>query len=315
MITRPRTISSNRASPSFSRKPVKRQKALITGASGFTGRHLVVHLNSQGVETSSKGLRRGQIANPKILTETLEEAQPDYVFHLAGVSSGESAEEYFRSNVLYAVTLLRALRDASLDDRPVLFVGSGAEYGRVDDKDLPITEKTKCRPYNYYGMSKLMQTLIGLSAAEAGNYRIVVARPFNIVGTGMPEHLALSSFAQQIREIKAGKQPPVIEVGNLTSHRDFIDIEDVVQLYWAIIQNPKAYGEVFNLCTGIATSMEAVLARLIDISGLSIDIRIDPKKWKEVDIPVHYGSNRKLHQLTGEFKYTPLEATLRKIAQ
>jgi GDP-4-dehydro-6-deoxy-D-mannose reductase len=315
MITKPRTISSNRASPSFSRRPVKRQKALITGASGFTGKHLVVHLNSQGVETSSISLRRGQIANPKILTEALEEAQPDYVFHLAGVSSGESAEEYFRSNVLYAVTLLRALRDASLDDRPVLFVGSGAEYGRVDDKDLPITEETKCRPYNYYGMSKLMQTLIGLSTAEAENHRIVVARPFNIIGTGMPEHLALSSFALQIREIKAGKQPPVIEVGNLTSLRDFIDIEDVVQLYWALIQNQKAYGEVFNLCTGIATSMEAVLARLIETSGLPIDVKIDPKRWKDVDIPVHCGSNRKLHELIGEFKYTPLEATIRKIVQ
>jgi len=213
------------------------------------------------------------------------------------------------------VTLLRALRDASLDDRPVLFVGSGAEYGRVDDKDLPITEETKCRPYNYYGMSKLMQTLIGLSAAEAENHRIVVARPFNIIGTGMPEHLALSSFALQIREIKAGKQPPVIEVGNLTSLRDFIDIEDVVQLYWALIQNQKAYGEVFNLCTGIATSMEVVLARFIEKSGLPIDVKIDPKRWKDVDIPVHCGSNRKLHELIGEFKYTPLEATIGKIVQ
>jgi GDP-4-dehydro-6-deoxy-D-mannose reductase len=292
-----------------------RRKALITGASGFTGKHLIVHLNSQDVETSSVRLRGDQIADPKVLAGVLEEMQPDYVFHLAGVASGESAEEFFRSNVLYAVTLLRALRHAGLNDRPVLLVGSGAEYGQIGGGDLPITEDMECRPYNYYGMSKLMQTFIGLSAAETENCRVVVARPFNIIGTEMPEHLALASFALQIREIKAGKRPPVIEVGNLKSVRDFIDVEDVVYLYWALIQNHNAYGEIFNLCTGVPTSMQTLLNRLIEISGTPIDVKIDPKRCKSVDIPAHYGSNLKLHRLIGDFKYTSLEETLRKIVQ
>src|SRR2546423_2806225 len=100
-------------------------------------------------------------------------------------------------------------------------------------------------------MSKFMQTLLGISAASTGSQPIVIARPFNIIGVGMPEHLALASFALQIREIKAGSRPPVIEVGELKSARDFIDVEDVVELYWKLISNDKAYGQIFNVCTGI----------------------------------------------------------------
>src|SRR5438067_939120 len=128
-------------------------RALITGASGFSGKYLVGFLESQDVEVFTLSLRGHDLANTKRITEELEKAQPDYLFHLAGIATGDSAEEFFRVNVLFAAALLRASRNADIIDRPILFVGTAAEYGRINDEDLPVKETSPCRPYNYYGMS------------------------------------------------------------------------------------------------------------------------------------------------------------------
>jgi GDP-4-dehydro-6-deoxy-D-mannose reductase len=292
---------------------VRVKRALVSGASGFTGKHLVRWLKSQGIATSALSLRGSQVGDSEFVADILKRADPDYLFHLAGLTQSDSAEEILRVNVLYAVTLLKAAREANLDDRPLLLVGTAAEYGQISDHDLPITEEMECRPYNVYGASKLAQTLIGLAAAESEGRPVVVVRPFNIIGTGMPGYLALESFRRQIQQIKADGQPPVIRVGNLNTSRDFIDVEDVVRLYWTVVQNPQAYGQVINLCTGIATPIRALLDLLIQASGLSIEVQCDEACVKEVDIPVHYGSNKKLHRLIGDFRYTPIRRTIEKI--
>ena len=314
MIIRLQTRSSRPVKVSF--YPDGRSAhALVTGANGFSGRHLVRLLESERVQVSVLRLRGSDLTDGKRITEALEKTQPDYIFHLAGVASADSAEEFFRVNVLYATVLLRATCDAKINDRPILIVGTSAEYGRVVAEDLPLKETLKCRPYNYYGMSKFMQTLVALNAVAHDNPRIVIARPFNIIGPAMPKHLAVASFARQLAEIKAGNRPPTMAVGNLNSCRDFIDVEDVVRLYWTLSRTESAYGEIFNLCTGVATPIGALLNLLIEVSGTPVRIELAPHLHKEVDIPVHYGCNEKIGGAVGGFSYTPLEQTIQKIVR
>jgi GDP-4-dehydro-6-deoxy-D-mannose reductase len=244
----------------------------------------------------------------------LKREQPDYIFHLAGIATGNSVEDFFRVNVLYATTLLRAAQDADMKERPILFVGTAAEYGTITPADLPLKETSICHPYNYYGMSKLMQTLSVIAAAESEERRLVVVRPFNIVGTGMPGHLALASFARQLEQIKRGNSAPIIKVGNLGSKRDFIDVQDVVRLCWILIRCETAYGEIINLCTGIATPTSQLLDQLIKASSVRVNVEFAPHLSKELDIELHYGSNEKARRLIGDFKYTPIEQTIRRIA-
>src|SRR5205823_3625636 len=111
-----------------------------------------------------------------------------------------------------------------------------------------------------------------------------------------------------------GSRPPIIQVGNLNSKRDFIDVEDVARLYWMLIRNERAYGEIFNLCTGIATRTGKLLDLLISASSTPVRVESGSSLYKEHDIPLHYGSNQKLHRLIGDFKYTPIEQTIQKIA-
>ncbi|MCE5257398.1 MAG: NAD-dependent epimerase/dehydratase family protein [Spirochaetaceae bacterium] len=293
-------------------------KALVTGRNGFSGRHLCRYLQDIGMSVHSIGNRPVpgipdhhllNITDIGQIKEALERVRPDLVFHLAGVTASDDPLLYYTVNTQYAVALLTALEKAGMSDRPVLLVGSAAEYGMVPPERLPILEDLPPHPYGHYGISKLSQTLAGLSAARSGR-PVVMVRPFNIIGRGMPATLVLQSFVSQICRILDGLSPPVIDVGNLDSSRDFIDVHDVVRIYTKLIQTPSAYGHIFNVCTGKAVAISSLLSKLLAITGISIQTRIDHSRYKPIDVKVHYGSFHKLQQFIGEFKFTDLESTL-----
>ena len=296
-------------------------KALVTGAGGFCGQHLVRYLQAHGVETHTIGPR--QVAGVYHYVEPLdlanlvivvEEIKPDYVFHLAGVSMAPDFATYYSINVVYAANLLQALALTAQTECSILLVGTSAEYGAVQTHELPIAETIPARPYSHYGVSKLAQTQLGLLLARAG-CRLTVVRPFNIIGPGMPEHLVLQSFARQAAEVYRGNRPPILNVGNLNSARDFIAVSDVVRIYWQLLQTPAAQGEVINVCSGRAIVIQELLTKFIAATGLTIDVRVDSERYKAIDVPVHYGDAAKLHRILGSVSYEALETTLTQIWQ
>jgi len=295
-------------------------RALVTGAGGFCGRHLLGYLQSLGVEVHTLGPRvvspnHHQILdlmNVAGLAEAVTASRPDYVFHLAGVTIAKEYDSYYRINTVYAASLLLALEITRLDHVPVLLTGTSAEYGLMSDGDLPISEDAPATPYSHYGISKLAQTLMGCTLARTGR-PVIMVRPFNIIGPGMPEHLALQSFAQQLANIARNNCPAVIEVGNLNTARDFIDVDDVIRIYWRLAQTPEAYGQIINVCSGESTSLDDLLSRLISISGMRVDVRTDPAKFKSLDIAKHYGDCEKLHRLLGYTPGTSIETSLTRI--
>lgn len=298
-------------------------RALVTGGGGFCGRHLTTYLEGQGVEVhtlSNRTLGRAHhhqvpdITDVAAIGNLLKRVKPDYVFHLAGVTYGKDPALFYRVNCEYAAALLSALIDCYMIECPVLIVGTCAEYGMVSHRQLPISEDLPPNPYNRYGISKLAQTLEGLIASRAG-HPVIMARPFNAIGPGMPDHLVVQSFARQIVDIMHGKIPPVIEVGNLKSSRDFVDIEDLIRIYWLLVQTPAAYGEVVNICSGKGTVIGDILARVIERSGVEIEVRVNPSRLKQIDVPVHYGSTRKLERIAGYVPDTTLDMALDRILE
>lgn len=295
-------------------------RALITGAGGFCGQHLIPYLKSQGVEIHTLGTRAASdyyypltdTADVSALAAVIKTVQPDYVFHLAGVASAQNPTLFYQVNTVYAATLLHALEITGYQNCPVLLVGTSAEYGLVSPEQVPIHEETPTYPYSHYGISKLSQTLIGLALSKQGR-PLVMVRPFNIIGSGMPEYLSIQSFVKQITQIAQGQQPPIIKVGNLKSSRDFIDISDVVKIYWQLIQTPLAYGQLINVCSGKGTVIEDILLKLIEFANIEVEIQTDPARLKSIDVPVHYGSVKKLQLLIGYSPKTNLESVLESI--
>jgi nucleoside-diphosphate-sugar epimerase len=297
-------------------------KILVTGASGFLGTHLLQFLQKKNTEIHTLGTKPALLGTyhaiafdePLKLKSLLGDINPDAIFHLAGVSTSPDFRKFYQINALFASNLIWALKEWGNNQCPVILTGTSAEYGIIQDTELPIKETTPTRPYDHYGISKLAQTLMGLRESRDG-WPLTMVRPFNIIGSGMPSHLVLQSFVRQLRSIKYENSHPILEVGDLSSQRDFVDAADVGELMWRLIHTPQAYGEIVNICSGISTSIDSLLRKLLEITNIQAEIRVNPGRLKQVDIPVHFGSNVKQRNLTG---YTPtrdIETSIRQILE
>lgn len=270
--------------------------ALVTGAGGFLGRYVVARLRALSIPVETLG-RSGSIplANPgdaATIHAAMLAVRPSLVFHLAGTTAAEPLDEAYRVNVLFGTHLLTAA--CALPAAPrILFAGSAAEYGPVTEAALPVTEDAACNPQSVYGITKLAQTLHGLAAAA--KLPVVVARLFNVVGGGMPAHLALGAFAAQIRSMpKAGG---VLHTGVLARWRDFVEASAAAAVLVELARDPAASGQVINVCSGVPTSLALLTQALVAASGRPVQVQEVSNRSGNSDTIRHWGSAARLAAL------------------
>jgi GDP-D-mannose dehydratase len=121
-----------------------------------------------------------------------------------------------------------------------------------------------------------------------------------------------SNFAKQIARIEKGLQQPVVKVGNLEAQRDFTDVRDIVRGYWLGLTK-GAPGEVYNLASGRAVPISAVLDILLSDSTVKIRVEQDPERLRPSDVPILWGDSSKFQRQTGWEPKIPLEQTLRDL--
>jgi len=291
-------------------------KILVTGANGFSGKALVAYLENGGHEVATlsgngKGTHSLNSLEVSELRRRVAEINPERVYHLAGLLRSENVDQFYVVNTLYASHLLEALEREGLGDCPVLLVGSAAEYGLVEAGELPLKEDRAAEPVTHYGMSKLCQTLLGKSLALKGR-PVVMVRPFNLLGAGLPPGLVVSDFVANLRNWDRKSRPP-IQVGNIDGERDFIDVEDAVRIYVDLMENPRARGEVVNVCRGQGVSVRGILDELMKIIGVEAQLETRADKIRTHDVRIHYGSTEKLFGLIGKREFTPFRQTLESV--
>ena len=284
------------------------KQVLVTGASGFAGRHLVGQLaasnrwNVTGLQSQPSSSIPGvqmlvcDLLDEDLTARVINHQRPDVIFHLAAQSYVPQAvanpAETLINNVVSQLNLLEACRKAKLNPI-IVVVGSADIYGDVPSDQLPINEQQPFRPRNPYAVSKATQDMLGLQYFLSYDMRIVRVRPFNHIGPGQSDRFVVSSLARQIAEIEAGGADPVLLVGNLEARRDFLDVRDVVRAYRLVACDEFA-GEVFNVASGVARPIRAVLDYLLTLSTATVDVREDPARLRPSDIPSLVGDASKL---------------------
>ncbi len=298
--------------------------ALVTGAAGFTGRHLVAHLANFGYRVTGVDVRDWPAAPVPFqrcdlfssqLEEVMAQVQPHVVLHLAALTDPTLPfVDFFRANVLGTLRLTQVLARHCPRAR-ILVVSSSAVYGASSSSGLPLDEEAAFRPVSAYALSKLIQEFVAVHQATEHGLCLIRSRTFNITGPGESERFVTSAFARQIAEIEAGGQEPVIRVGNLESVRDFTDVRDVVRAYRLLVELGKP-GEVYHVCSGRGTSIRWVLDFLLSLSiRRDITIAFDAQRFQPADVPIQIGSNARIRACTGWQPEIPLEQTLQDVLE
>jgi GDP-4-dehydro-6-deoxy-D-mannose reductase len=306
-----------------------KQIALVTGAEGFIGSHLVKFLQSKGWNVVGSYVQNGLSSFPKLpnlqfvqcdlrngqrITQLVSRYEPNYIFHLGAQSlptaSWADPVTTFESNVMGSLYLLEAARHAKR--KPVVVSAcSSAEYGNVPESAIPVKEEQPLKPLHPYGISKVCLDL--LSREYFLDYAIptVNIRLFNTTGPGKTSD-APSDFVRQLVRIKKGLQSPVIEVGNLQPRRAFLDVSDTVRgFYLAALKGKR--GESYNLCDTRTYKIQELLHTAIRLADVKAEIRPVARLMRPSDEKIIFGSTQKIRKHTGWKPLSSVEETLRSM--
>lgn len=285
-------------------------KLLLTGATGFVGRHFTQQMPATPLD--------GSDGNPVELTDraavvqAVDAVKPDAVIHMAAQAfvpdSFDDPHATFQTNVLGTLNLLFALKKTGFKGR-VVYVGSAEVYGRVREQALPIREEQAIRPRNPYAASKAAAEALAYQWSQTGGFEVVLTRPFNHAGPGQSDRFVVSQFARQVAEIKNGSRPAVLEVGDIDVTRDFSDVRDVVRAYRLLLERGRS-GEAYNICSGTESNVREILNQLLALAGVEAEIRVQRDRLRPDEQRRMVGSRDKIEAETGWAPQISLATTL-----
>ena len=305
------------------------QRFLITGFSGFVSRHFLEYLDrkNQAGDVEVLGIDIHQpdfsikdnnincrfekinLLDIKKLKRTIDTFKPDYVLHLASFSSvafsWKNPVLSFKNNMDIFLNLVEALKEYNKQCR-VLSVGSSEEYGIIASKgDLPLREEHVLNPVSPYAAARVAQELLSKIYVDGFGLDIVMTRSFNHIGPYQNDKFVISSFAKQLQSIKhSGTKNGILYTGDVEIIRDFVDVHDVVRAYHKLLLNGRK-GEIYNICSGIGTSLKSIIDNMTSMLGMKVDIEIKEEYLRPNDNPIIIGSSEKIkRELNWERNYS-----------
>ena len=301
-------------------------RVLITGMTGFVGRHLVAHLIGEGHEVVGTLLPgAGEVPPPgatghevditdaDVMADLIGAVAPDAVVHLAAAASvGQSfadPEGTWHVNVEGTRGVLEGIRRAALGARMVMAL-SGEEYGRVPLDQLPVTADTPLNPMSPYAESKVAADHLCAQYHRGHGLAVVRLRAFNQLGPGQDPRFVLPSICKQIADAEMeGDGVCRLELGNIDTRRDFLDVRDVVRAYALLLEKGDP-SQVYLAATGRSHAIGDLVDIAVAQARIPVRVTSDPSRVREGEQPDLYASPCALEDL-GWAPRIPLEQSIR----
>ncbi len=292
---------------------MKKKNILVTGGAGFIGSHITDKLIDLGYSVTvsdnlSTGEKtyinpkarfvKGDVANKKDVENVFQD-HFDAVFHIAGCASSiqsfMDAQKDIQSNFIGTVNI--TLQCIAQKVPRLLYASSMTVYGKTEE--LPISETTLCCPCSYYGISKYAAERFVHASAE----RIDLTSPLNVTSFRMfnvyGPRQSLTNPYQGVMAIFIGnvlRNHPVTIFGDGKQSRDFIYIDDVVDVWIKSIDRQGTFGHAFNLGFGKDIAINTLVSLII------ATLQKDPKRYPVKYMPARPGDQRHMQADINQIK-------------
>jgi UDP-glucose 4-epimerase len=262
------------------------RRVLVTGGSGFIGRHVVSELTADGAWVRVVDLQPhpdpgveiviGDIVDPAVLERAFDGGF-DSIVHLAAVTSVlrslEQPEQTFRTNVVGTNALLAAGRAAGVSS--LAFASTNAVTGPM--KAPKISEAATLEPLTPYGSTKAASEMLMAAYTASYGLRCACVRLTNVYGPGMQAKDSI--VARLMRAIRLGTTFEIYGDGNQV--RDYVHVTDVVAaMRLGLLSDEWAGPTVIG--SGTSLSVHEVLEAVRAVSGAELPVRHGPAKAGEM---------------------------------
>lgn len=258
---------------------------LVTGGAGFIGSCLTKRLVQNGnkvtiIDNLSTGFESNIPNNVDFIQGDCQDKKIykglnkkfDAIYHLAGQSSGEISFDDpiydLQTNTQSTLLLLKYSLDTGCNR--FLYASSMSVYG--DHPDFPIEENMICKPKSFYGVGKVASEYY-MNIYQKLGIITTSLRMFNVYGPGQN----MDNLRQGMVSIflaMAMNNKHIVVKGNTDRFRDFIYIDDIIDALIISENNPNAFNKVFNLATGIKTTVDTLLNNLKELLPYDVSIEI-----------------------------------------
>lgn len=278
---------------------------LLTGTSGFTGRHFMEAATRAGHTVVPL---RAELTNPAQIEAEVAQTQPDAVVHLAAISyvAHSDTTALYAVNTVGTTHLLAAVAALRKVPRCVLLASSANVYGNCNHS--PIAETQAPAPVNHYATSKL--AMEHMASTWADRLPLIITRPFNYTGPGQAPQFVIPKLVDHY-----ARKASHIDLGNIHVEREFNDVRMVCEAYLALLIHGKA-GEVYNICTGQPYTLQQVMDVLTSLTGHRLQVRVNPELVRATEVHRLCGNPGKLQAATGlDLRRYDLTATLQTMLE
>ena len=256
------------------------QTVLITGVTGFIGRHVALLFSELGWQVFGTGTgsdenaplenlyRYKRLTLPSNeLTKFIKEAKPKVCIHCAGRASValsvSQPNEDFSASVCVTFDLLDALRIYAPECK-LIYLSSAAVYG--NPKKLPISEDSVLEPISPYGFHKLMCEELCTEFSKVYGMQTAMARIFSAYGPGLRRQVVWDISQKVLR------QPILYLQGTGLESRDFIHVKDVARALYFLSEKSSCDANTYNIASGQETTIENLAKLIVKKSDRNVEV-------------------------------------------